>query len=704
MRRTATGAAPDPRRAGVWLGASLVLLSLLVFSNVLGADYVLDGVRVVRDNPLLTPFDPLEIARLDWWEGTGRPGGLYRPVALTWLALLKTAAGGGPGLIDFANVVLHGVVAWLHFVLLARLLGQRPGARAIAWLAALVALVHPLNAEVVAGQVGASDLLASLFLLGGVLIAQRGTLPRFLLAAACAALAALSKESGVLVVPLAVLFEALRDAGEGEQAAWKRRAARAFAWSSLGVAAAFACRFAAIGSLASVDDPVYAGFTATARCASACAAFATHSLPLLFAPWRQLAVVSHQDVAPAAGFGDPRALLGASVLLLLAILPIFALRRGRRELAFGAWIFLAAWLPTSNLLFSSGAIAASRFFYAGLFALGLPLAVFVHAAWSRAFVSRTLAAIAAAWFVLVLGALSFRESGIWRTHRRLLEAQVERAPHSLYGLVDLASLLGAAEPERAKALDTVAANEPLPLIPGTTFPPEDLLEAAYAARTGLAQLAEARGDLEAAEMHDREAAELAQRGCAGKQTLSFQSDWSRNRAFALQQLAAKILERAKAAQGGAQVLALAEAERALDASDACEPDAPEAIRLRSILLQARGDPDGRRQLVEAAWRRRPADPLLRILWANELRQQGRASEALELELDVATEAFDQFDPRRSLTIGEAGLASREPRTAARARALLERLVRLGPTRPDLGEVVREAAQRLRDAPDPSPIR
>jgi hypothetical protein len=227
----------------------------------------------VRDNPLLTPFDPLRIARLDWWDGTGLPGGLYRPVALTWLALLKTAGGGGAGLIAFTNVVLHGAVAWLHFVLLARLFGNRPGAHAIAWLAALFALVHPASAEIVGGQVGASDLLASLFLLSAVLIAGPGSPARLLLAALCAALAVLSKESGVLVVPLAVLFEALRDADGGERASWKRRTAQALAWSSLGVAAALCCRFAAIGSLASVDDPVYAGFTTVARCASACAAF-----------------------------------------------------------------------------------------------------------------------------------------------------------------------------------------------------------------------------------------------------------------------------------------------------------------------------------------------------------------------------------------------------------------------------------------------
>ena len=53
------------------------------------------GAIVVRDNPLLEPFEPLRIAGLDWWEGTGRPGGLYRPVPLLLDYIAGQAAGSG---------------------------------------------------------------------------------------------------------------------------------------------------------------------------------------------------------------------------------------------------------------------------------------------------------------------------------------------------------------------------------------------------------------------------------------------------------------------------------------------------------------------------------------------------------------------------------------------------------------------------------
>ncbi|MEO6710189.1 MAG: hypothetical protein ABIP42_11480, partial [Planctomycetota bacterium] len=220
-------------RPSVWLGASLVAIAFALFGGTIGGDYVLDGVKLVRDNPLLTPFEPLRIARMDWWAGSGEPGGLYRPVSLVWLSGLRALAGSAPFLINFANVALHGLVGWLHFALLWRLLAGRPGAAAIAWIAALIALVHPLSVEVVCGQVGAADLLANVFLIAAVLVARGNTAPRFVLGALLAGLAVLSKESGVAVVPLALLFEALRSEAGGD---WKRRAARALAWSLLGVA------------------------------------------------------------------------------------------------------------------------------------------------------------------------------------------------------------------------------------------------------------------------------------------------------------------------------------------------------------------------------------------------------------------------------------------------------------------------------------
>lgn len=694
----ALGSSSSPARAdgldARWPGAALAALVFALYGGALGGEFVLDGEKIVRDNALLAPFEPLRIVRLDWWEGAGRADGLYRPVSLLVLAALRAVGDNSAALINFVNVALLALVAWLRFELLRRLLGARAGALGVAWLASALALAHPLNAEVVCGQVGVSDLLASVGMCGAVLVASTASgAPRLVLAGVCAALAALSKESGVLVVPLAVLFEALREAPPTPRA---RRVALAFAWSSLGVAVALACRFAAIGALAKVDDPVYAGFSTAARVASSCAVLAQVTLTNLIAPWKQLAIVGHQQAPPAESLMDPRALCGVAVLVVLALAPLIALRRGRRDVAFGLWFFAAAWLPTSNLLVSTGALAAARFSFAGSFALALPLAALLVQTWRRGGGWRAASGALATALLGLLAVLTHREVAAWSSSRALRELQVQRAPESTLALLDLGLELGDEDPQAASALFTRAAAAPLVFLPGTRTPPEDLLEALFLAHLGNARICEQSGRGVETVAHLRAAEQVAEQGRAARETLPFVEDWAAQRLSVLHKLAALELVRGRELSGAAREAALNSVERDLDACDRLLPDSSETVRLRSLVFDRRGDSAGRTRVIEQAWRARPDDPLLRILWANELRQTQRVAEALELELAVALELLDSFDPARSLAIARESAARAEPRLAARGRELLERLARLAPRTAQQRAVALEAAAALRD--------
>jgi len=696
---TVVAGAFDPR----WPGAALVALTFALYSGALGAEFVLDGTKIVRDNTLLAPFEPLRIAALDWWEGAGRADGLYRPVSLLALAALRAVGDNSAALINFVNVALLALVAWLRFELLLRLLGARAGALGVAWFASALALAHPLNAEIVCGQVGLSDLLANVWMCSAVLLASSAPrASKLVLAGVLAALAALSKESGVLVVPLAVLFEALRDAPPTSRA---RRIALACAWSGLGVAVALGCRVAAIGVLAKVDDPVYAGFSTAARVASSCAVFAQVTLANLIAPWKQLAIVGHQDAPPAESLLDPRAMVGVAALLVLALAPLVALRRERRDVAFGLWFFLCAWLPTSNLLVSTGALAAARFAFAGCFALALPLAALGGQAWRRAGSWRSASAALACALLGVCAVLTHREVAAWNSSRALRELQVARAPDSALALLDLGLELGEREPQAASALFTRAANTPLVFIPGTQTPPEDLLETMLLAQLGNARIAEQNGRGADAVVHLRAAEQLAERGRVARETLAFVENWSEQRLSVLHKLAALELVRVRELSGSARDATLSSIEADLDACDRLVPSSAETVRLRSLMLDRRGDSAGRTRVIEEAWRSRPDDPLLRILWANELRQAQRVAEALELELAVALELFDSFDPARGLAIARESVRRAEPRLTARGRELLERLARVVPRTAQQRAVALEAAGALRElGPGPAPGR
>ncbi len=661
-------------------GPALVVLAFLVWGGALTAGYVLDGALVVRDNALLAPFEPLRIAGLDWWEGTGRPGGLYRPIPLVSLAALRALGDGAPTWINASNVALLGVVAWLRFELLARLCASLAGGRWIAWFGAALALAHPANAELAGGQVGHADLLAMAFAIGALLVGARAGIVSATVAGALAALATLSKESGVLVVPFALLFEALRPASESP-----RRIGRALAWSAAGVALALIVRVAVLGSFASVDDPVYAGFGVLTRCASALATFAQHTLPLVLWPLAPLSVVGHQDVPPAAGLGDPRALLGFATLAAMLVGALVALRRGRRQLCFGLALFLVAWLPTSNVLVSTGALAASRFVVPGLVGLSLALALPLG---SRAWGRGVLAAL-----VLGFGALSWREVRVWSTPEALFEAQAVRSPQSAYALVDHALLLAERDPAGAMSLCERALTTADVHYPGTQVVLEEVQEARWLAADELARLAERGGDLAAAAQWQADAAGRAEQALRDAALLPFVEDWARSREVSLERLAATELARSAVLSGEARTARVDAAERALQR---CQSGSVESVRLRALVFDRRGDSAARAELIEREWRARPDEPLLRVLWASELRAKGRASEALDIELDVASRLFGSYDRSRSLAVAREALAHPDTRLAARGRALLEQLARGGDA------VAGEAVQALRSSPPRRP--
>ena len=430
--------------------------------------------------------------------------------------------------------------------------------------------------------------------------------------------------------------------------------------------------------------------------ASSCAVFAQVTLTNLVAPWKQLAIVAHQDAPPAASFADLRALAGVAALLVLALAPLLALRRGRRDLAFGLWFAVCAWLPTSNLLVSTGALAAARFSFAGSFALALPAAALLVDAWRRTGAVRATSATLTCALLGALAVLTHREVAAWTSTRALRELQVARAPASSIALLDLGLELGEREPAAASALFTRAVNAPTVVIPGTQTPPEDLLEARFLAHLGNARIAEQAGRSVDAVAHLRAAEQEAERGRAARESLPFVENWAAQRLGVLQKLAALELARVRELSGPSRGALLDAVERDLDACDRLAPGAPETVRLRSLLFDRRGDSAGRKRVIEQAWRAQPGDPLLRILWANELRQAQRVAEALELELAVALELFESFDPARGLAFAREGVLRSEPQLAARGRELLERLARIVPRTPQQRAVASEAAAVLRD--------
>jgi len=209
-----------PQQSAVWLQAEVVafVVAFLCYVNVLPNDFCDDGIPIVQLSAKVN--DPgmwLAIWTTDHWsdakDATPNRDLLYRPVALSSYRLVRQVTGERPFPQLLLNVCLHAMIcAWV-----ARLTRHLKGTNATALVAGVVFAVLPIHTEVIANLVGRADLLATVGTLAALLAHRRSMVVTanwgivwWRVAASLAAFVAMgSKESGIAVVPLVVLFDGL---------------------------------------------------------------------------------------------------------------------------------------------------------------------------------------------------------------------------------------------------------------------------------------------------------------------------------------------------------------------------------------------------------------------------------------------------------------------------------------------------------------
>ncbi len=209
---------PVPASRPVWprhaaIGAALILLAFLAYSNSFTAGFLFDSNEIILKDTRIQEATAAHISRIltgPYWEI--RLAGLYRP--LTTLSFLYNYAilgnGATPAGYHWVNFALHAVNIVLVYALGLLLLEETVPA---ALLAALWG-VHPVLTEAVTNLVGRSDLLAAFGVLSALLAYIRsrrssGRARALWLAAAsvAAAIGIFSKENAAVAVALLVLYD-----------------------------------------------------------------------------------------------------------------------------------------------------------------------------------------------------------------------------------------------------------------------------------------------------------------------------------------------------------------------------------------------------------------------------------------------------------------------------------------------------------------
>jgi hypothetical protein len=407
----------DARSSGIPSGISFVLpfvVAVAVGLPSVRGTFIRDDWDYVTGNPHVACQAGLKDVFRSSFQPL-KPLGLYRPV--TTLSLRLDARLGGeerPWIFHATNLLLAGGAAALA-ALLAWNLARRAFDRDVAARAALVAgllfAVHPARSEAVCWISGRAENLMTFFALACLALASGPeAVWRTVLAAACAVLAAWSKEQGfalLLVVPVVA-----------PPVSGKRLVQALVVASLLGLA--FVLRYGALGGLELKPGiAVFADLGPAER--------AAQGLRLLFeyarlAVWPQPLLFEY-DAAPlrASGFADPRVIGGAVVLAALAA--AVALFRRAPLVASGAASFLFPLLPVLNAIMPIGEDFAERFLALPAAGVGL-LAAAAAARSPRAGFAAAMALVAAG------GVLFTARAADYKSERVLYEALVAKAPAS----------------------------------------------------------------------------------------------------------------------------------------------------------------------------------------------------------------------------------------------------------------------------------
>jgi hypothetical protein len=354
---------------------AIPLLAILVYIPSFNADFTLDDIPIIKDNPYMKSTDSIpSIWTTHYWAGKvdSNDKGLYRPLTLTTYNLQYAISGKQTSPFHIINILLHALVCFMLMKMVHLLFKDYR----IVVIAGLLFAIHPLHTEAVAGIVGRAELLASLFILTSMICyhhwQQKGTVSWLVLLLLSTFAAIMSKEHGFLIAPILVLQETYyyfttKNYAWGEKRKWIALVSVLFISFALWI-----YRSTITGP--PVPHEQWLGVSSANRMATA---FKTTSDYIIMHLWPMpLSADYWTDEVPIIGFGNAGALIG--LLLVIGLLALsFIVRQKWPVVSWGILFFFLSLLPVSNLVFAAGFLKAERILYIPSIGLIVTMAVLI---------------------------------------------------------------------------------------------------------------------------------------------------------------------------------------------------------------------------------------------------------------------------------------------------------------------------------------
>ena len=422
---------------------AVAVCALVPYVPALWNGFAMDDLYIIVWNPLVHSLQGA-------WRAFGAPywppdlgGQMYRPLPLATFAVDWTIAHGHPAWFHAMNLLWHAGEA-----LIVAALARRWADWTAALVAGLIFAVHPVHVEAVANVIGLGELMAA----AGVCLAVYAAVVRqdVLLSGAALALGLLSKENAV-VAPALIIWAWI--VGFPPRPAPRRILTFVVSWVVI-AGAYLAVRGVVLHPYArlQVTAPVFLGESAFAGRLTALAALGD-ALRLLVFPLTLRVDYSPAERTIVRALLDGRVVIGLACLALWAGLLVMAWRRQRRVEAYGLGWIAIAFLPVSNLLFSTGVLLAERTLY--LPSVGLALAA--GAGLARLPVQRLRVALAL--IVLAGGVRTALRTPVWRDDFSVTRSILVDSPESYRGPARMGAIYQShRQPERALAALRTAAR------------------------------------------------------------------------------------------------------------------------------------------------------------------------------------------------------------------------------------------------------
>ncbi|XP_071478845.1 protein O-mannosyl-transferase TMTC1-like, partial [Diadema antillarum] len=438
----------------------IAVVSFVLFSNTLYADFVHDDVFAIKNNKDVLPSTALwKVFQDDFWgksmsDNTSHKS--YRPLCTLTFRLNYLVSGLQPFSYHLVNILLHSLVSVLFMYVCQHVIFQDIGP---AFISALLFAIHPIHCEAVAGVVGRADVLSCLLFLLSFLAFIRYSRPKcyshqspskfhLCLGVLSAFAAMLVKEHAASVLGVCVAYDIVL-AYPGMNSLLRPRDL----WQSVkfrAVAVRCAVLFCAVSVFLGFRIWMLNGHLPHFSEEDNPAAFADHmttrfltfsylvafNIQLLLCPVTLSYDWQVGSIPLIESWADSRnltTLAAAGGLLLLGLHCLVRSKSDEKRILLCGLLFLAIpFLPASNLFFKVGFVVAERILYIPSLGFCILLAWGISKLYSNTTcrMLRISLAFCTLTTIFCLCQRTWIRNGVWKSRETLFRSGLDTLPHN----------------------------------------------------------------------------------------------------------------------------------------------------------------------------------------------------------------------------------------------------------------------------------